>query len=114
MRTLFLLALLAALAGCATAPGREGLSYIDVSGASDCTVSVEDRPFVLPAEAASLEAELSRLARSKGGAIVAAGDPGPGFRCRTAFMLSLRTAGFKRIGFLGYPVEEEETPAATP
>lgn len=88
------------LTGCATA-GREGrLAFIDVSGAEGCTVRAQNRPFALPAGAALLEAHLAKLAAAHAGAIVATAQPLPPFRCRTAFMLSLRKAGFRRIGFL--------------
>ena len=86
---------------CASVPGGDGrLAFLDVSGASGCTVRAQNRPFRLPEQADALSAELTRLAARHGGALVAAADPAPDFRCRTGFMLSLRTAGFRRLGFL--------------
>ena len=100
MRALTVLALTTMLGGCAT-PGREGrLALLEVSETEGCTVTAERRRFVLPDDAAPLTAELVRLATRHAGAIVAAGRPEPSFRCRTAFMLALREAGFRRIGFL--------------
>jgi hypothetical protein len=103
--------LLVALAGCAsTGRGERRLAFVEVSGTTPCTVTAEDRPFELPDHAAPLQAELTRLAGRNAGAIVASGDPAPDFRCRTAFMLALRKAGFKRIGFFGPPLEDEPPP----
>ena len=106
----FPIMLLLSVSGCAGMSGGSRLAFVEVSGASSCTVSAEDRPFRLPDQAAPLQAELVRLAGRNAGAIVASGDPAPDFRCRTAFMLALRKAGFKRIGFVGLEVEDVPAP----
>jgi hypothetical protein len=99
-----LLALTAAsllTASCAT-PGRTHLVWIDLGGsgsASPCTVSLDRRPFTLPADEAALAARSARLAARYPGALVSGSD-GLSLACYRTAMAVIDRAGFRRVGFV--------------
>jgi len=96
-RAALLLVLL--LAGCAT-PARNRLVWISLGGSGPCTVDVAERRFTLPDDEAVLADASTRLAATRGGALVAAAPQGLSFACYRSAMAVLDRAGFRRIGYV--------------
>jgi hypothetical protein len=85
-------------AGCATS-SRTHLVWIDLGGSGPCTVSLDKRPFTLPADEAALAAASARLAARYPGALIS-GAAGLSLACYRTSMAVIDRAGFRRVGFV--------------
>lgn len=86
------------LSGCATSAGTH-LVWIALGGSGPCTVSLDRRPFTLPADEAALTAASARLASRYPGALVS-GAEGLSLACYRTAMTVIDRAGFRRVGFV--------------
>lgn len=108
IRRLHPLALLAALAACATTQQSGELVWIEVTGSESCAAATEQGRFAIPTDEAAFLTHLRQLSRRSQGAIIGwEGDP-PAYRCWTAAMFIIQRAGFRRLGF----ISAEPTPVA--
>jgi hypothetical protein len=101
MLRLLILAAALLLAGCATR-SRTHLVWIDLGGSGSsapCTVSLDERPFTLPADEAALAAQSARLAARYPGALIS-GTEGLSLACYRTSMAVIDRAGFRRVGFV--------------
>jgi hypothetical protein len=107
-----LLIALAALGACTTVP-REPLAYLVFAGSDQCAVDVDERRYALPAQAAPLDRALKRLAKSRDGALVDAGEV-LSYACYREAMTIVRRAGFARLGLVTAAPPDPNAPVEPP
>ena len=79
---------------------REPLAYLVLAGSGPCTVNLDDKRFVLPAQAEPLSRAMARVAKRAEGALVDAGEEPLSYACYREAMALVRKAGFAKLGLV--------------